>query len=86
MTMNIQELRAVAEAAEKATGSWRFRKPKGYSGWADDDLGLYGKWGYVIRPGDYGGMFNDLDAAEHVATFDPPTVLALLDRLERAER
>jgi hypothetical protein len=79
--LDLNHLRAVAETAMKATGAWRLRHNPDYKGWHDGEVGLYGKYGYVVRPGAYGGMFNDPDAAEHVVTFDPPTVLALLDQL-----
>ena len=78
--LDTARLREVAEAAAEATGAWRLRHHPEFR--HPDDRGLYGKYGYVIRPDAHGGMFNDKDAAEHVATFDPPTVLALLDRLD----
>lgn len=83
--LNVPALREVAAAAQEATGEWRLRTPTGYKGWRDGETGLYGKYGYVVRPGNHGGMFNDEAAATHVVTFDPPMVLALLDRLAAVE-
>ena len=79
--MNLDELRKVAEAA--TPGPWHAEKKpsslecdgKTFDAWmvyTDDDLAS-GFWAYE----------GDADM-EHIATFDPPTVLALLDVTEAA--
>ena len=51
------------------------------------DHGGADRYWHVIADADreyVGGIEREADA-EHIATFDPPTVLALIERLERAE-
>lgn len=75
MSTDIERLRQVAEAA--AAGPW-WRVP-GESG-ADAVLSGIGE---SLTWDDHGGeVFKPADA-EHIAAFDPPTVLALLDEVER---
>jgi hypothetical protein len=89
-------LRAVAEAA--TPGPWRWEEPSKES-WPQSDESLVsdGKtwesggreypetvlsgWGY-----DASGTEADAEDRAHIAAFDPPTVLALLDALDAAER
>ena len=74
--LNLTKLRKIAEAA--TPGPWnlhtlRTDETHDIRGSIDDeaDIVIYAEC-------------EDADAA-HVATFDPPTVLALIDRLEAAE-
>jgi hypothetical protein len=69
-TKTLAEMRAVAEAATE--GPWAFVK------------GVQGL-GIVLVGGSYKLEVINRDCP-HIATFDPPTVLSLLDRVERAER
>ena len=87
MTVNLDTLREVAEAA--TPGPWESRQ-------SDDMPGKYVvgrryKFGDVSK----GPMTlmqpifwdqGSADNADHIATFDPPTILALLSRLEQAEQ
>lgn len=43
--------------------------------------------GWAVHRGEHEtvALYADRDDAEHIATFDPPTVLALIERVERAE-
>jgi len=75
MTKNLDQLR---QAAERATpGPWAvYDRGIGYE--------VHDANGYELN----GGMretFTEADAT-HIATFDPPTVLALIDRVEAAEQ
>lgn len=64
-------MRAVAEAA--SSGSWRSAEQ------------AHGEW-YGIQSEHFAlGTAFRVEDAEHMVTFDPPTVLALLDRLAAAE-
>src|SRR5690606_38354416 len=85
--LNLNELRKVAEAAE-TNAEWDF--------WHADDgrLEMYVPNGTmdtltVFRFVDYGDCPEcarpDPADARHIATFDPPTVLALLDRVAELE-
>lgn len=77
-----RDIKAPREIAEAATpGPWRWRD------------GLKGSWrlspGVLIADGTDGtpgGDSQDQANAAHIATFNPSTVLALLDRVEVAER
>lgn len=82
MTTNLDELRKVAEAA--TPGPWT-RDGVGVLGAREDwDLG---KGPARIMAAQMPWRRERMEAnAEHVATFDPPTVLALLSRLEQAEQ
>ena len=73
--LDITALRAIAEAATPA-GGW-FTKWEGEDCFVDshEDIVIAEACGF--RPG---------PDAKHIATFDPPTVLRLLERLEAAER
>mgnify|MGYP001389431823 CR=1 FL=1 len=79
----LAELRRIAEAA--TPGPWRVNK---YGSIGAGELGIDPVianvepfWSKEEREkyGDHG------DNARHIATFDPPTVLALLDEIERLE-
>ena len=87
MTLNLDDLEATAKAA--TPGPWIADPP---SAWDTDDVG-----GYLLQAAvrvkdsgsitwdDHGGeVFKPADA-EHIAAFDPPTVLALIARLREAE-
>lgn len=73
-------LRAMREVAERATqGEWQ-EQPSYYNGFH----------GVVIPHGD-GGRYiisqeEDTRNTRHIATFDPPAALALLDEIERLRR
>lgn len=97
MDSELIELRRIAEAATRGPWAWS----AGTDGWGDcgpnletvergqlyDDGSqgaaetIVGSWGHDAN----GITVEDADA-QHIATFDPPTVLALIDRLEAAER
>lgn len=84
MSDQIQRLREVAEAATE--GPWEHR----FDEYGDDWLlgGSEGRLIHTVGPREYSHVALDSEYgpdAEHIATFDPPTVLELLDRLERAE-
>lgn len=77
MTINPDELRKVAEAPGVRPGPWHvYDRGIGYEVHDENDYELTG------------GMRETFDKAdaEFIAAFDPPTVLALLSRLERAEQ
>lgn len=80
MTLNLDALEATARAA--TPGPWTIN-------WETDEYhaGMPDKWALSIN-GPEASEFADLDSAdaEHIATFDPPTVLALITRLREAER
>lgn len=101
MSDQIQRLREVAEAATEGPwgwDTWQWQEPESpiacvtsqaydlaqLGGWnigptfADDESVDESAW----RAERYEAAKAD---AQHIATFDPPTVLELLDRLERAE-
>lgn len=75
MTNNLDKLRQVA--ANATPGPWAvYDRGIGYE--------VHDANGYELN----GGMretFTEADAT-HIATFDPPTALALIDRAERAEQ
>ena len=79
MTLNLDALEAVARAA--TPGPWTIN-------WETDEYhaGMPDKWALSIN-GPEASDFADLAAAdaEHMATFDPPTVLALIAKLREAE-
>ena len=69
---SIDDLLQVASGAQQI--SWKLRRhPK------RDALTIYSKSGYVIHPNL--GYVNDEADAAFIATFDPPMVLSLLNRL-----
>ncbi|MGP5023195.1 hypothetical protein ACTXIU_16610 [Glutamicibacter arilaitensis] len=77
MTINLDELRKIAEAPDVRPGPWHvYDRGIGYEVHDENDYELTG------------GMRETFDKAdaEHIATFDPPTVLALITRLEQAEQ
>lgn len=75
MTKNLDQLRQVAKRA--TPGPWVvYDRGIGYE--------VHDAYGYELN----GGMretFTEADAT-HIATFDPPTALALIDRAEAAEQ
>lgn len=87
MTLNLDDLEAVARDA--TPGPWIADPP---SAWDTDDVGGYQLQAAVrvkdsgsITWDDHGGeVFKPADA-EFIATFDPPTVLALIAKLREAE-
>ncbi len=84
MSDQIQRLREVAEAATE--GPWEHR----FDEYGDDWRlgGSEGRLIHTVGPREYSHVALDSEYgpdAEHIATFDPPTVLELLVRLERAE-
>lgn len=85
--IDVSKLRETAEAA--TPGPWQTDGPfwvdpfDGRTDKAETRAGVTaGADRKLVMPGEW--ETKDADA-EHIATFDPPTVLALLDRLERAE-
>ncbi|QRQ79142.1 ead/Ea22-like family protein [Glutamicibacter protophormiae] len=75
--MELNELRKTAEAPGVRPGPWHvYDRGIGYEVHDENDYELTG------------GMRETFDKpdAEFIATFDPPTVLALLSRLEQAEQ
>ena len=74
----LAELRTIAEGAESQE-PWR----------TDDDEGrmVFAASGFQVYYALFGSNNGDAEPgdAAHIAAFDPPTVLALLDRLEAAE-
>ena len=91
----MSELGRLREVAEAATpGPWYWEPPSGedwpqsdeslltrHRGEGDDyDPDVLSAWGY-----DASGTHASDEDRTHISTFDPPTVLALLDRLEAAE-
>lgn len=86
MTINLDTLRKTAEAEE--TQKW--------GGWAFEEDDFDGFCIYINDGDNFGRSYVAKDltqgesegesTAEFIATFDPPTVLALLSRLEQAER
>lgn len=81
-TADLVGLRAIAEAATQRDWSWREDlEPIHMRTLApgilvlDNDPGCGGPWGDEI----------DRANAAHIATFDPPTVISLIDRLSAAE-
>jgi len=75
MTLNLDTLRKIAEAA--TPGPWEA---------SDRGIGyeVHDASAYELNSG-MRETFTESDAT-HIATFDPPTVLALLSRLEQAEQ
>lgn len=86
MTINLDTLRKTAEAEE--TQKW--------GGWAFEEDDFDGFCIYINDGDNFGRSYVAKDltqgesegesTAEFIATFDPPTVLALLSRLEQAEQ
>lgn len=73
---NLDTLRKIAEAPDVTAGPWfAFDRGIGYE--------VHHASGYELNNG-HRETFTKPDAT-HIATFDPPTVLALLSRLEQAE-
>ena len=73
----MSEMSRLREVAEAATpGPWMV----GETWWLE---GVEHE--VVLSPGDCEVAFTHPKDVDHIATFDPPTVLALLDRLEAAE-
>lgn len=71
-------LRRIAEAATP--------EPWGDAAWEDAEEFWFGAGFWVAGRFVAGGAAGDTQAradAEHVAAFDPPTVLALLDRIDQ---
>ena len=75
MNENLDQLRQVAERA--TPGPWECVE-------GDEAFGLGAPVGCLTWDDHSGEVFKKEDA-EHVATFDPPTVLALIERVESAE-
>lgn len=76
--LDIPALRAIAEAATE--GPWR-----AYESQTHAEMFVVDPRGFLMD-GIVCGPTYEKRNVEHVATFDPPTVIELLDRLERAER
>jgi hypothetical protein len=81
-----EDLKRVAEAAAQyAPGKWqRLNDAIG----ADEDGGAYERIALTPCPNSpekSGRRRTWRQVSEHIATFDPPTVLSLLDRLSEAE-
>ena len=85
--INLNELRGIAEAATpgewEAGDIWVFTDPV-----YPDDNRLSDVLGMKYADEDRARIERErgLRNATHIATFDPPTVLALLSRLEAAEK
>lgn len=84
VSLDLSELRKIAEAATQ--GDWPTHT------WINEHDGSWVAAGPIHDSSDEEdnspGCDAELEAqkdASHIATFDPPTVLALLDRLEAAE-
>jgi hypothetical protein len=78
---DLTELRRIAEAA--TPGPWfQGRDGRHY----ESDLDVYSEREPSDTSHDIATHIWSVADAAHIATFDPPTVLALLDRLERAEK
>lgn len=94
---DLTELRRIAEAATQGAWTWSAetdgwgdcgpnletaeRGPLYFDGSQGAAETIVRSWGHDAN----GISVEDADA-EHIATFNPQTVLALLDRLERAEK
>lgn len=77
MTLNLDAMRKIAESPGVRPGPWHvYDRGIGYEVHDENDYELTG------------GMRETFDKAdaEFIATFAPPTVLALLSRLEQAEQ
>lgn len=86
MTINLDTLRKTAEAEEtQKWGGWAFEEDDfdGYCIYINDGDN-FGR-SYVAKDLTQGESEGE-STAEFIATFDPPTVLALLSRLEQAEQ
>ena len=84
MSNNLDDLEAVARAA--TPGPW---VATGTRAWGDPYLEVLPVFG-VVESADSDMAHACIDPlengdAEHIATFDPPTVLALIERLKQAE-
>ena len=77
--MELNELRKTAEAA--TPGPWEMREENPQMDGRNFTLRVHDQAGIRMSAHCYG--FNG--DPEFIATFDPPTVLALLSRLEQAE-
>lgn len=80
MSIDTEALRRIAEAA--TPGPWGCR-------WEDAEEFWFGQGYWTAGRFVIGGDERDAEAkadAAHVATFDPPTVLALLDRIDHIDR
>lgn len=76
--LDLNHLRKVAEEATEGPWTWNATPVDTVSGEGGDnciDAGTIGVTGYVYADED----------AEHIAAFDPPTAIALLNRLQAAE-
>lgn len=80
MTINLDTLRKTAEAA--TPGPWEMREESPQMDGRNFTLRVHGKAGIRMSAHCYGFSSDP----EFIATFDPPTVLALLSRLEQAEQ
>lgn len=78
--LDLTNLRKVAEAA--TPGPWEMRNESPQMDGRNFTLRVHGKAGIRMSAHCYG--FNG--DPEFIATFDPPTVFALLSRLEQAEQ
>lgn len=96
--LDVAALRKIAESATPGPWTWSeesddnwgdcgpnletvARGPRYRDGSQGAEETIVGSWGH-----DANGISVEPADALHIATFDPPTVLALLDRLERADR
>lgn len=81
-TIDLSALRAVAESA--TPGPWIATEP---SEWDQDDSTVQQSGvrvnGHSLTWDDHGGEVFEPRDATHIATFDPPTILALLDEIDR---
>lgn len=82
----LQELRRIAEAATPGpwTSPWEQK-----DGLDPEEYGFYGASGdKIVGLLWYDGWHLECseENARHIATFDPPTVLAMLDEIERLRR
>lgn len=75
----LAELRRIAEAA--TPGPWRISD----DGPADRFVIASADRGHIAETTQGDSFTEDLANAHHIATFDPPTVLAMLDRIEALE-
>jgi hypothetical protein len=74
MTLDLEALRLIAKAATPGEWQWRAIPP-----------GVCGPDGCICNTVSTRGSAQQLMDAAYIAAFDPPTVLALLDRIRALE-
>ena len=79
MTLNLDDLEAIARKTD-TPGPWETR----CEGYKEPTRVCHDSEAVIYLGYDYWADFTEGDA-EHIATFDPPTVLALIAKLREAE-